>query len=62
MRMVMVNTKKKEDEKEKEIIKTFNINIKDFIKFLKENNIKFIYKNEMKVEDLQRIFNDYLKD
>ncbi|MBQ6269212.1 MAG: hypothetical protein IJK61_03700 [Bacteroidetes bacterium] len=56
------DTKKKEDEKEKEIIKTFNINIKDFIKFLKENNIKFIYKNEMKVEDLQRIFNDYLKD
>ena len=56
------DTKKKEDEKEKEIIKTFNINIKDFIKFLKENNIKFIYKNEMKVEDLQRIFKCYLKD
>lgn len=58
----MENTKKKEDEKEKEIIKTFNINIKDFIKFLKENNIKFIYKNEMKAEDLQRILKDYLKD
>lgn len=56
MRMVM--EKKKEDEKEKEIIKTFNINIKDFIKFLKDNNIKFIYKNEMKVEDLQRILKD----
>ena len=50
------------NEKEKEIIKTFNINIKDFIKFLKDNNIKFMYKNEMKVEDLQRIFKDYLKD
>lgn len=60
--MIMENTKKKEDEKEKEIIKTFNINIKDFIKFLKENNIKFIYKNEMKAEDLQRILKDYLKD
>ena len=56
--------KKKEDEKEKEIIKTFNIklNIKDFIKFLKENNIKFMYKKEMKAEDLQRIFKCYLKD
>lgn len=62
MRMVM--EKKKEDEKEKEIIKTFNLklNLKDFIKFLKKNNIKFMYKNEMKAEDLQRIFNDYLKD
>lgn len=58
----MENTKKKEDEKEKEIIKTFNINIKDFIKFLKENNIKFMYKKEMKAEDLQRIFKSYLKD
>ena len=56
------DTKKKEDEKEKEIIKTFNINIKDFIKFLKENDIKFMYKKEMKVEDLQRIFKCYLKD
>lgn len=54
----MENTKKKEDEKEKEIIKTFNINIKDFIKFLKKNNIKFMYKNEMKAEDLQRILKD----
>lgn len=54
----MENTKEKEDEKEKEIIKTFNINLKDFIKFLKENNIKFMYKKEMKVEDLQRILKD----
>lgn len=58
----MENTKEKENEKEKEIIKTFNINIKDFIKFLKENDIKFMYKKEMKAEDLQRIFKDYLKD
>jgi hypothetical protein len=56
--------KKKEDEKEKEIIKTFNLklNLKDFIKFLKKNNIKFMYKNEMKAEDLQNIFKEYLKD
>lgn len=58
----MVMEKKKEDEKEKEIIKTFNLNLKDFIKFLKENNIKFMYKKEMKAEDLQRIFKCYLKD
>ena len=56
--------KKKEDEKEKEIIKTFNIklNIKDFIKFLKENDIKYKYKKQATYKDLNKIFIEILKD
>ena len=56
--------KKKEDEKEKEIIKTFNIklNIKDFIKFLKENDIKYKYKKQATYKDLNTILINILKD
>ena len=58
--------KKKEDEKEKEndIIRFLNINIKakEFIKFLKENDIKYKYKKQATYKDLNTILIKILKD